>query len=29
MSEILRRASEKIPIMANFADSLYLSSVRN
>jgi SAM-dependent methyltransferase/uncharacterized protein YbaR (Trm112 family) len=28
-SEMLRRASEKFPAMANFADSLYLSSIRN
>jgi SAM-dependent methyltransferase/uncharacterized protein YbaR (Trm112 family) len=28
-SEMLRRASEKFPVMANFADSLYLSSIRN
>jgi len=28
-SEMLRPASGKLPMMANFADSLYLASVRN
>jgi acyl carrier protein phosphodiesterase len=29
ISEILRRISERVPFMANLADSLYLSSVRH